>query len=193
MKKFFLTRFAVSIFDEDWINYRIELFKAIYLPSFEAANIDNEYYIVLLIDTDTPIASKEKLNKTVSDSKISANIHILEVDWYFEFEDAFKTFIKEHTDENETIIQARLDSDDAIAVDFLRNIDKNILKYNKPKMLITFPKIYDFWIEKKEIYSLSRPFFSNNTYLITDDREVTSYHVGHHDMGNWAKSADYKV
>lgn len=106
------TRFNIGAFNEQWLEYRQELFEALTLPSLDAQTA-RDFTWLLAIDPDTPPHFRKRLDELV---ETRPYIRLLEVELFNDFESTVTQWCRDEAEAlgRSSILTTRIDSDDAL-------------------------------------------------------------------------------
>ncbi len=161
MKHFLIIPFNAGCKDAGWLERRMELFRNFTMPSIKAQSNQN-FTTVLLIDPDTPFEIKKEI-----ETELNAVLYFTESWWAVDrgniVEDVnedFSNFFFQLCKDEDWVITSRVDSDDAIADNYI-SITQNL--FRKKEEFIIYP-VGVMWIkDSKESFvkkTTSPPFGS---------------------------------
>lgn len=119
-RHFFITRYSLCNADSDWHARRLELFRRIYLPSLESQDC-REFYCLLLADHGFPDAPRLRLGELLPDDRYRLVPVQARGPTSFDHRDVLAPLL-ELSEDAPFIITTRMDSDDAIASDFVSRL-----------------------------------------------------------------------
>jgi hypothetical protein len=116
------TKFGIGVFNEQWLEYRQELFEVLTLPSLDAQT-ERNFTWVLGIDRDMPERFRKRLDELVESRPY---IRLLELELFGDFEPEFIKWCKKEAaaQGRSHILTTRIDNDDALHVDLFGEIHR---------------------------------------------------------------------
>ncbi|WP_199038413.1 alginate lyase family protein [Glycomyces salinus] len=116
------TRHGIGVFDEDWFEYRQQMFEALTLASMKAQS--NQGFVWLIgIDRDMPEPARRRLEALTADW---SNIELLEVELKRDFRPELARWVRKEARRRgvEWAITTRIDDDDVMHVDLIDNLQR---------------------------------------------------------------------
>lgn len=170
MEHFIITRFNLKktdwktdsssafVLDENWLKERIELFLDFCLPSVVNQTSDSFKWLIFF-EKD----SREQLGRLPKQLKAWDFIEPIFVKGYEEFQNRLPSLILDRIGQtSQEIITTRLDNDDALHKDFVKNI-KEILSLEAPDSVLHFP--YGFCLQLGKKNKLALQYYPLNQFL----------------------------
>jgi hypothetical protein len=167
--------------DPDFLKHRLDIFEKICYPSVKA-QINKNFIWLLLVDSDLPDLFRKRIEKYSLSTKIIP-VYITDKETCL---DSLKQVIKENFSlSNQYLITTNLDSDDAIAEDFILTIQEQFKNQNFE--FINFPFGYLYRFQDKTLYlrewltapchTLIETFEDWKTVLTYPHATITQYKV----------------
>lgn len=165
--------------EDTWLEHRLGLFERFYLSSFEGQTNKNFKCLVFCDDRHPCVTDEMKVRINAYSSDV---IEPIWVDHRFKselhnrrYKEAMKYYVKERLGEEQFVVTSRVDSDDAVAVTFVDDIQKNLPIEDKAVLL--FKKGYTFSKEKAYNYDTIKSPFITFCERVQDFQ--TAYKHGH--------------
>jgi hypothetical protein len=116
------TKFGIGVFNEQWLEYRQELFEVLTLPSLDAQT-ERNFVWLLGIDRDMPERFRKRLDELVASRPY---IRLLELELFGDFEPEVKRWCRNEAaaQGRSHILSTRIDNDDALHFDLIAEIHK---------------------------------------------------------------------
>jgi hypothetical protein len=121
-RHFIITRYSLRNADRAWHERRLELFRRVYLPSLESQNC-RDFFCLLLADREFPDQTRRQLLELLPDERY----RLLQVKSRGPMGCDERDFIGpllELADDAPYVVTTRMDSDDAIACDFVSRLQE---------------------------------------------------------------------
>jgi hypothetical protein len=114
------TRLEIGVFNEQWLEYRWQLFETLALPSIDAQSV-KDFVWVLGIDRDMPSPFRTRLDELAASRPW---LRLLEVELFDDFEPEFQRWcVKEAAAKGRPpVLTTRIDDDDAVRHDLFEQI-----------------------------------------------------------------------
>lgn len=152
-----LTRFNVRgseadalALDEAWLERRFELFDKYCFPSI-ASQSCKDFKWIILFDGKTPERFRE-LEKGYQD-RASLELHFEYLDGYYDYTNLAPVLTKYINEGVEYIVTSRVDSDDALASDYIAEVRKH-LPFTSEKNFISFKRGAQYFSERDLKYDV---------------------------------------
>lgn len=158
MKLVFFTRFAIGVFDKEWIDYRVNIFSVLTYPSVKQFDKDLfKWYI--FVDSDMPAENKKMLERLVGNDE---KVELVELDFYYQYSESVVRIADKCLKEEGACWFGKVDDDDALN----GGISEVINKYDGYEdAAITFPFGMEVLNEERVYVSCNIPFLSMNTFI----------------------------
>ncbi|MEV3937251.1 glycosyltransferase [Glycomyces sp. NPDC049804] len=116
------TRLEIGVFNEQWLEYRWQLFETLALASVDSQS-EKDFVWVLGIDRDMPQSFRKRLDELVSTRPY---LRLLELELLDDFEPEFKRWCIEEAKANgrPPVLTTRIDDDDAVHRDLFGEIQR---------------------------------------------------------------------
>ncbi|MCC3762509.1 putative rhamnosyl transferase [Glycomyces sp. TRM65418] len=114
------SRFEIGVFNEQWLEYRWQLFETLALPSIDAQSA-RDFIWVLGIDRDMPRRFRERLDGLVAERPY---LRLLELELFDDFEPRFQRWCAEASKGFAHVLTTRIDNDDAIHRELLAEVQR---------------------------------------------------------------------
>lgn len=117
------TKFGIGVFNEQWLEYRQELFEVLTLPSMDAQS-ERNFVWILGIDRDMPERFRSRMDEIASTRPY---IRLLELELFGDFEpEVIEWCRKEAAAQGKGhILSTRIDNDDALHVDLVGELHRH--------------------------------------------------------------------
>lgn len=138
-----VTRSGIGVFDMEWWEARLSLFRAVTLPSILNAARGYELTWFLLLDEDMPPKALSKLRAFIRETDGENVIRLTFVRSSVEMNRAGLNAIRSVAGDSERVLAMRIDDDDAISQDAIAAAQSQLTSYELPGV-VTLPEGYAF-------------------------------------------------
>jgi len=125
-KHFLIVPFNASNKDSDWLNHRLQYFRAFTKPSILTQTSTN-FTPIFLIDPETPENIQTELTNMGGLLYRTESMWAAQRDSEDEKDSEFSSFVREQCDQSHWVVTSRVDSDDAIAKNFIE-VTQNLVR-----------------------------------------------------------------
>lgn len=151
-------RSQVEVLDDSWLEERIELFLDFCFPSVVNQSTENFKWLIFFEK-----ASRPKLGRLPEQLKAWPFIEPVFVEGYEEFQEELPKLLQERMEKAaQTIITTRLDNDDALHKDFVKDT-RELLAKTDPDTVLHFP--YGFCFQQGKRNKLALQHYPLNQFL----------------------------
>lgn len=175
------------ILDYMWIKNRIELFKNYCLPSVLGQS-NSAFQWLIFVEKD----SKEQIGELLELVEKYHFIEVIFIDGYVQFQFSISRIIKQRVNrKSQKIITSRLDNDDALHKDFIREVQNNARNASH-NTIISFP--YGLCLDIREPQRLADQFHHLNQFISLVEKnepylKISTVYINKHNC--WGR--DYEV
>ena len=120
LSHFVFVRFGIGVFDPEWLRYRLDLFKAVTLPSIKAQK-NSSFRLIVQVDEELPEPFSAELHGAIENLPY-AQLDFLEL--HSDRAESAKRIV--HSESADIFIVIRIDDDDAISATTLSALQQAV-------------------------------------------------------------------
>lgn len=176
---FIITRFNLKLWNKDknnnqtqsaeWLDDRFELFEKYCYSSILSQVYKNFLWVVLFAD-DTPVKWKNRTAELQKDLPTLMPCYLNEEETA-NLKDYIEAFIREHHDDSSTLITVRLDNDDALSRNYIKDIVNSISSQEDMEKAYSFKYGIQYYRDKNLALRIPYP---NNHFLYLINKSYSS-------------------
>lgn len=174
-----VTRCGIGVFDMEWWEARLALFRAVTLPSILNATREFELTWFLLLDEDMPPQALSVLREFINEVGGEEVIRLTFVRSSAEMNKAGLNAIRSVAGDTERVLAMRIDDDDAVSSDAIVAAQEQLTNYEKPAV-ITLPEGYAFNAPEQELGEFEYASNTSNTVYYGRVEELRKVLWGNH-------------
>lgn len=173
-----VTRCGIGVFDEQWWKSRLNLFKAITLPSLSRFAGPNFHWFIA-VDAQIPDWVYEELqSETASSGRGSIKFTFVDNPAYLR--DTIYQALKSVVSPSQRFLAMKIDDDDAVGADFFQNVTRLAKLEPDAPAVISLARGRAFNAPEKLFGTLDYPSHPSNTVFYGTLREVNRVFFGNH-------------
>ena len=197
-RHFIITRFNIPLgnaystdksgcaIDEGWLKDRVYLFEKYCFPSI-LHQVCNDFYWLVFFDKESPLFLMDKISRWRSECSQLVPIYVTDYDEFMRW--SMVAAIAENSVGYDYVITTRLDNDDALLPDAVREIQKNFIPQHKTIIDIEDGYCYD---ATKNVLCLMKKNKSNQFISLIEERSLVKT-VFRHNHRQWIGVAEFIV
>jgi hypothetical protein len=168
------TRFGIGVFDVEWLEYRVNLFKSVTYPSVVAQQ-KGRFCWVVFVDNDIDLSI---LGKVESIAKSDDCFFIVKLDFYVDYFDVSEALVKRAIEVSGGCLISKIDDDDCWHQNTFSELYSS-LRSNCD--VYVFPTGYDFLCQERVIVKVKRPFITHSSHFFLKSTDLLPLlRYGHH-------------